>query len=289
MPPLAAVHLAVLLFGAAGLFGKLIALPATLIVLGRVVFASLTLGLLLRWRADRGGAAAEGVPARTRSLRDRAGLAGLGLLLAVHWVTFFHAIQVSSVAVGLLTFATFPVFTAILEPLLPGERFDGRALVAAVATVVGVSLVVPAPDPSNPVTRGALWGVISGLTFAVLALANRGWVRRESALRLAFHQDVWAMVFLLPLAGAAGRWPTPEEWGLLLVLGVVFTAGAHGLFIHGLKEITAGRAAVITSLEPVYGVALAVVLLGERPTPRTLVGGAVVLVAATWVSRSESP
>lgn len=288
MPALPAVHLAVLLFGAAGLFGKLLPLPPTLIVLGRVVFASVALGvvLALRRRSD------EPRPVERGGLQW--GLAALGLLLALHWVTFFHAIQVSSVAVGLLTFATFPVFTALLEPLLPGERFDGGALVAAVVTVVGVSLVVPAPDPSNPITRGAFWGVVSGLTFAVLALANRRWVRRESALRLAFHQDVWAMVFLLPFAGAAGRWPTAEEWGLLVLLGVVFTAGAHGLFIHGLKGVTAGRAAVIASLEPVYGVALAVVFLAERPAPRTLIGGAVVLLAAAWVSvrdtkRGSSP
>lgn len=279
MPALASVHLAVVLFGAAGLFGKLLDLPPTLIVLGRVVFASMALGAVLAARRGTGrGARAEGDGPRW-------GLAALGLLLAVHWVTFFHAIQVSSVAVGLLTFATFPVFTALLEPLLPGERFDGGALLAAMATVVGISLVVPAPDPSDPVTRGAFWGVVSGLTFAVLSIANRGWVRRESALRLAFHQDLWAAVFLLPFAGAAGRWPTPPEWVLLVVLGVVFTAGAHGLFIHGLKGVTAGRAAVVAALEPVYGVALAVVVLGERPGPRTLVGGALVVAAAAWVGR----
>ncbi|MEQ9569517.1 MAG: DMT family transporter, partial [Longimicrobiales bacterium] len=116
------------------------------------------------------------------------------------------------------------------------------------------------------------------------SIANRGWVRHESAVRLAFHQDLWAVVFLVPFAGAAGRWPTAGEWGLLIGLGVVFTAGAHGLFIHGLKGVTAGRAAVIASLEPVYGVALAVALLGERPAPRTLIGGAVVLGAAAWIS-----
>ncbi|MEQ9570407.1 MAG: EamA family transporter, partial [Longimicrobiales bacterium] len=122
MPPLLSVHLAVLLFGAAGLFGKLLALPPTVIVLGRVVFASAALGAVLAARGRRG------TDRRAGGGGPVWGLAALGLLLAVHWVTFFHAIQVSSVAVGLLTFATFPVFAALLEPLLPGERFDGAAL-----------------------------------------------------------------------------------------------------------------------------------------------------------------
>ncbi len=307
--PLLSIHLAVLLFGAAGLFGKLVALPPTVIVLGRVVFAAAVLAPLV-WVRDRrtregrmrdrrvhdgrmnDGRARDGRirdghgrdALRKRPLRDRIALAGLGLLLAVHWVTFFHAIQVSSVAVGLVTFATFPVFTALLEPLLPGERLDRGALVAAALTVVGVGLVVPTPDLADAVTQGALWGVVSGFTFALLSLANRAWVRRESALRLALHQDAWAAVFLAPFALAAPRLPTATEWGLLALLGVVFTAGAHALFIRGLRRVSASRASVITALEPVYGVALAFALLGERPAARTLAGGALVLVVAGWIS-----
>lgn len=279
LTPLLSIHLAVVLFGAAGLFGRVLTLPPTLIVLGRVLFASVALGIAVALRRGR--------PVGVRS--GWAGRALLGLLLAVHWVAFFQAIQVSSVAVGLLTFATFPVFAAGLEPLLPGERFDRRTLVAALVTLVGVGLVVPTPDLADPTVQGALWGVFSGFTFALLSLANRTLVRRDSALTLALHQDLWAMVFLLPFAFTAPRLPTGQEWGLLILLGVVFTAAAHALFIRGLRSVSAGRASVITALEPVYGVLLAWQLLGERPEPRTLFGGALVLGAALWVGRSGDP
>lgn len=283
-PPLLAVHASVLLFGAAGLFGKWISLPAHMIVLGRVVFAAVVLGGLLAALRRRTP------PVEARSVapgrhRDTWALPLLGLLLAVHWVTFFHAIQVSTVAVGLLTFATFPVFTALLEPVLPGERLEASTLGAALVTVAGVALVVPSTELSDPVVRGAGWGVVSGATFAVLSVVNRGLVRRRGPLDLAFHQDVWAAVFLAPFALAAPRPPTGAEWGLLIVLGVVFTAGAHALFIHGLSGVRAGRAAVIAALEPVYGVALAALLLDERPGGRVVAGGALVLGAALWVSR----
>ena len=307
MSHLIAVHVAAVLFGTAGLFGKLVDLPPTLLVFGRVAFAAVALGLFLAWRrrpetAARGSrrhavaeeAAAALDPAATPNAAvtpghtpppHRLAFVALGVLLAIHWVTFFHAIQLSTVAIGLLTYATFPIFTALLEPFLPGERFEGDTLVAAAVSLAGIALVVPSADLSDPFTRGAAWGVVSGATFAVLSLANRIWVRSTSAARLAFHQDLWAAVALLPFLVAATRWPTPTEWVALIVLGVVLTAGAHALFIFGLRGVRAGRASVIASLEPVYGVALAVLLLGERPEVRTLAGGLVVLAAAAWVSR----
>lgn len=275
LPSLAALHSSVLLFGAAGLFGKLLDMHPVAIVLGRVVFASLALGVLLRIR---------GVPLGLDRRRDAAGLVGLGVLLAVHWATFFHSIQLSSVAVGLLTFSTFPVFTAFLEPLLLRDRWSWGDVAAALVTFAGVALVAPELDWSNDFTRGAAWGVVSGLTFALLSVANRSYVRRYPALVLAFHQDLWAMVALLPLLPLLGPVPDAGDVALLVLLGVVFTAGAHSLFIHGLREVRARTASVIATLEPVYGILFAALLLGEFPGVRTLIGGGVILGAAAWVS-----
>ncbi|MEE8432979.1 MAG: EamA family transporter [Candidatus Desulfatibia sp.] len=101
------IHIAVMLFGLAGLFGKLLALPALVIVFGRTLFASFTLGAILLCSS---------IPLRTKSRQDRVVLVLLGALLAVHWTTFFHAIQISTVAVGLLTFSTFPLFVTFMEP-----------------------------------------------------------------------------------------------------------------------------------------------------------------------------
>lgn len=275
LPSLASLHLSVLLFGAAGLFGKLLDLHPVAIVLGRVVFASLALGVFL---------GARGVSLALERKRDAAGLVGLGVLLAVHWATFFHSIQLSSVAVGLLTFSTFPVFTAFLEPLLLRERWSHGDMAAALVTFAGVALVAPEFDWSNDFTRGAAWGVVSGLTFALLSVANRSYVRRYPALVLAFHQDLWAMVVLLPFLPALGPVPDAGEIALLVLLGVVFTAGAHSLFIHGLREVRARSASIIATLEPVYGIAFAALLLGELPAGRTVAGGAVILGAAAWVT-----
>lgn len=294
---LAAVHGAVLLFGVAGLFGKWLTLSPQAIVLGRVVFAAAALALVVGRTGppgSRAGPPGSGV-GPSRSSADRSRFLLLGVLLAAHWWSFFHAIQLSTVALGLVTFSTFPVFTALLEPVFLDERLSRRDGVAAVMALAGVVLVVPEFSWGSAMTRGSAWGVFSGLTFALLTIANRELTRRHSSRVVAFRQDLWAAVFLLPVVllpafggGELPTLPTPREWALLAVLGVVFTAGAHTLFIRGLASVRASTASVIATLEPVYGGASAWLLLDEVPASRTLVGGAVIVAVAAWVSRGSA-
>ncbi|WP_180141928.1 DMT family transporter [Desulfoluna butyratoxydans] len=269
------IHTATLLFGLAGLFGKLVHLSPVAIVFGRVFFAALFLGpvILLAGR-----------PLRLASTRDYLLMALQGLILAVHWGTFFRSIQVSSVAVGLLTFATFPVFTTLLEPLLDGTSFRWRTLAPALWTLAGVFLVVPRFHPGEPVFEGALWGLASGLTFAVLSLLNRRFGKRYHGAVVSFWQDAAAVLVLLPVLFLFPQIPTATDLGYLLLLGVLFTGVSHTLFIQGMKTVSARKASIIASLEPVYGIAAACLLLGEVPTARSLAGGAMILAAALWVT-----
>jgi drug/metabolite transporter (DMT)-like permease len=272
------VHSAVALFGLAGLFGKWLPLSPSLIVLGRVAFASLALGIYI---------------AATRSslraiVKESAGLLIiLGAVLAVHWAAFFQSVQVSSVAVGLLSYACFPVFTVLLEPLLFKETLAGRNLALAGLCLAGVFLIVPRFDLSDAVYRGVLWGLLSGFTFAVLTVFNRRLVQRHSALAVAFMEDLTAALLFAPVPFI--RTPDIDCRSLLLLafLGFVCTAGAHTLFIKGLREVRAQTASIISSLEPVYGIVLAFWLLGERPATRTLLGGAIILAAVTVISLKE--
>ncbi|NTV81702.1 MAG: DMT family transporter, partial [Candidatus Aminicenantes bacterium] len=186
---LAEIHLAVFLFGFPGLFGKWLAMPPAFIVFGRVLFASLTLAAVLAL-----GRRAFRVSPR----RDIALLVACGFILAVHWTFFFKSVQVSSVAVGLLAYSSFPVFTAFLEPLLAREKWDPASLVFALFCVLGIGLIVPGFDLSNAVVQGVLWGLAAGLTFSLLSVLNRGLATRHSSLAVAFYQDLFAVLFLIP-------------------------------------------------------------------------------------------
>lgn len=269
---LAEIHLAVFLFGFPGLFGKWLAWPAVAIVFGRVAFACLALAAVMTW----GRAASFRVSGR----RDAVLLGLCGLILAAHWTMFFRSVQVSTVAVGLLAYSSFPVFTAFLEPLLTGERWEPESLAYALACVLGIALIVPGFDVSDAVVQGALWGLGAGLSFSVLSVLNRGLAARHSSLTVAFYQDLVAALVLAPAVWRLGLPRSGRDWALIAVLGIICTAAAHTLFIDGMRGAGARTASILSSLEPVYGIALALVFLGETPSLRTVSGGGIVLAAA---------
>jgi drug/metabolite transporter (DMT)-like permease len=268
-------HLAVLFFGLAGVLGKLTTLPATNIVLGRVCFAGIALAALLAVRRT---------PLLPRRLADLPALAITGAVLALHWTAFFEAVRLSSVAVALLSFSTFPLFTTALEPMVLRERPRRIEVVAALLILPGMYVVVPTFDLNNTTTLGVAWGLLAGFTFAVLSIWNRRLTRCYPSPLISLYQDGIAAIVLLPTLWFAR--PThginAADVLLLLILGVVCTATAHTLFIEGMRTLTAQTASVIAALEPVWGIVFALLLLGEVPTARTLMGG-VFVVGATFL------
>lgn len=269
-------NIATLFFGLAGVLGSLTGLPAPLITLGRAAFAGLALG---------GWALLARHSLRPRTGRDLAILIAQGVLLAIHWTAFFQAIVVSNVAIGLLAFSSFPLFTAALEPLLLRQRPQIPEIVAAALIVPGVALLVPAFSLDDAATRGVLWGLLAGATFALLSVVNRSLSARYDGAMISFYQDGVAAIVLLPtllLTSATSDSLTLRTLLLLAALGLVCTALAHTLFISSLRDITAQLASVIAALEPVWGIGFAWLLLAESPSARTLTGGALI-VGATLI------
>lgn len=269
---LLSVHGAVLLFGLAGVLGKMISLPATAIVLGRVVFGGVALAVFL---------SAQRVPVWPRRFPELLALAASGILLAVHWTTFFQSVRVSSVAVALLSFSTFPLFATVLEPLLLHEWPRRVDALAALLILPGIYFVVPSLSLANTTTLGAAWGLLAGLTFAVLSIWNRRLTRSYPSAVISLHQDAVAALVLLPtlLFVQSSRGVSVHDILVLFVLGVVCTALAHTLFIEGMRTLTAQTASVIAALEPVWGILFAWLLLEEIPTRRVLIGGILIVSA----------
>lgn len=271
---LVALHVAVALFGFSGLFGKWLVLSPVGIVLARTAIAAAALAIL-RLRAGRRA------PFDPRLVAN-------GVVLALHWVSFFAAIQVSTVAIGLLGYASFPLFTLLLERALLRRRFHRREGATAALVAAGLVLLVPELSIANPSVRGLGWGLVSGFSFALLAVMNRRWAPTRPATDIAYWQNLFAALALLPFAWAnAGDLAAigAREIALLVVLGLVCTAFAHSLFIRALSAVSAHTASVVAALEPVYGIALAFLALGEVPGARTLGGGALIVAAAIVATR----
>ena len=281
MPPvtharaLVAAHAAVMLFGFAGLFGRWLDLSPVAIVLGRSAIAACALAVA-RWQAGR-----ERLPLDLRLVAN-------GAVLALHWVAFFAAIQAAGVAIGLLGFASFPLFVLILERAMLGRRWSGGEAVTALCVIAGLALLVPEPSVSNQTVQGLAWGLVSGFTFALLAVLNRRYSAMRGAIDIAFWQNFFAALILLPFAagdsGALGNIGA-RAIALLLILGLVCTALAHTLFISALSRLSAHTASIVAALEPVYGIALAALLLGEIPGVRIVMGGTLIVGAALVATR----
>lgn len=278
------LHLAVLLFGASGLFGKMVALPALIIVLGRVGFAALALlaGLFV-FKKNIG----------LESRRDYGGVFILGGILAFHWFAFFHAIQLSSVAIGLLTFTTFPVFTVVLERLIYKTPISAKSIMAALACMCGVFLIIPAGPYGGAAAQtqmaGVVWGILSGFGFAVLALRNRLYVQRYNALVVTFYQCTVAALLLCPVLFFMPVQISGGQLIYLAALGIVFTAIAHGLFLSSMQHISLTVVSVSTMLEPVYGIALAFILLGEILSFQEALGSVLILISVIFITYRRKP
>ncbi len=268
------IHLAVLLFGLAGLFGKWIALSPFIIVLGRVFFASLTLALIL-WLSKQSMRIPQG--------KNAGYLLFLGFILSIHWVAFFQSIQVSTVAIGLLSFSSYPVFTTFLEPFFFRERIIKINIIFSLFCLMGVFLIIPRFNLNDSTFVGVLWGLLAGLTFAVLTILNRKLTLQFSSMLIAFYQDFFATLFLLPFFFSLKPSLDTRNLLLLIVLGVFCTAGSHTLFIKGMKRLKAQTASLIHFLEPVYGIIFAFLFLREIPSLRTIFGGTIILVGQIFI------
>lgn len=189
-------HVAAVLFGMTGILGALIHFAPTTITAGRAGFAAVSL-LVLALLQRR-------PVVRALNVRHIRVLLASGIFLAVHWVTFFLAVKVGGVAVATLGFASFPAFIALLDVLVFRERIGAGEGTLLTLVTLGLILVTPSFDFGNSGTIGLLWGLLSGLSFACLAVLNRRGSRGVDAIQVALWQNTIVFLLVLPLAGAMG-------------------------------------------------------------------------------------
>lgn len=186
-------HIAAVLFGMTGILGALIHFDAITITAGRAGFAAVALFLL---------ALVQKRPiARALNRRQLVVLLASGIFLAAHWITFFLAVKVGGVAVATLGFASFPAFIALLDVLIFRERIGAGETTLLALVTLGLILVTPSFDFGNQGTIGLLWGLLSGLTFACLAILNRRGSRGLDAIQVALWQNAIVLLLVLPMLG----------------------------------------------------------------------------------------
>ncbi|MCQ2130909.1 MAG: DMT family transporter [Bacteroidales bacterium] len=261
-------HLAVLLFGLAGVIGRGVASPAFVVTFARVLFSSITLGLFFLLRRQS---------IRLRRPGDFAMLALAGVIMAAHWTMFMASIQKAGVAVGTITFATFPLFVTFLEPLMFHEKLKPGGIVQALIMLIGVVVLAPLGKPDPGLLYGILLGMGSSLTYAMLSLLNRRFTADYSSSQVCFYEQGVATIVLLPIMFILRPEVIAADIPYLIVLGIVCTAIAHSLFIASFAGLKVRTAGIISGMETVYSIILASLILAELPSMREIIGGVIIL------------
>ena len=190
----------------------------------------------------------------------------------------------SSVAIGTITFSTFPLFLTFLEPLIYREKLSIRSIVSAIVLLVGVIITIPEFSMENQVTIGIAWGMLSSLTYAIITLANRYFSGKYQGRIVSLYEQGTAAIVLLPaLFLVKATWRAQDIIGVALI-GCICTAFAYSLYISAQKKVKAQTAGLISGMETVYGILYAFILLSEIPTMREIIGGVVILSVGLYSS-----
>ena len=275
------MHVAALLFGLTGVFGKLASTTPDAIVLGRALFAVVALVIF----AQLGS-----LPlVRQLTRRHLASLVLCGVFLAIHWLTFFHAIKLSGVGIATLGFASFPAFVVLLEAVFWREHPSRQDLVKVGLVCAGLLLIPAEFSLQADNTEGLLWAILSGFCFAAVSVGNRLTSGRLHPVQIACWQSLVVALIALPTGTLALAQMPALDWLWIGLLGVFCTGLAQVLFVSSLRVLNARTASLFFALEPVYGILIAWWLFVEQPTLRMLMGGLLIISAVLMVRRAPTP
>lgn len=257
------IHLCVLLWGFTAIIGKLISLPALPLVWWRMLIVVAVLALLPRvWR---------GIFAMP--VRVRWAYAGIGALVALHWLTFYGAIKLSNASVAATCIAFATPMTALVEPLLTRQRFQPRDLALGLFSLPGIWLIVGGvPDGMH---AGIVAGVASAFFVALFGTLNKRMVEAADPLTvtaLELGAGTLTLTLLAPVmpllvpafAGSLLVLPSATDSAWLLLLALAFTLFPFALFLVALRHLSAFTAQLSVNLEPIYAIVLAAILFGEQ-------------------------
>ena len=259
-----------ILISTSGVLGRYIAMPVEVIIWFRAFFAMILLYGFCKVRKQ---------PMTIKSQKHKVPFLLGGIFMAVHWITYFYALKLSNVALGVLSLYTFPIFTAILEPFFLKIKFNPRYIVLGIIVLIGLYVLTPDLDFQNSYVQGILIGLFSALCYAIRILIFKQYVDAYNGTVLMLYQTVVISVILLPTLFFMDLSAFRSQWPYIIILAVVTTATGHSLMLHALQFFSATTASIISSLQPVFGIFLAFIFLGETPIQNTYIGGAIILVA----------
>lgn len=270
------LHIAIFLWGFTAILGDLISLVAFWLVWWRVGFTSLSLVFFPNVLKK-----AKNIP-----LADLRRFGIVGVLIAIHWITFFGSIKYANASVALVAMSTSALFTSFIEPIFNNKRLKKLDIIFGLAVIPGMSLVVN--DLKGDMLLGLFVGLLSAFLAALFAVINKKYISVAEPIVMTFIElsSSWLFLSLLiPIVIVytpdSIQWlPASADWVYLLILSLLCTTLAFMIHLYALRHISAFASNLVINLEPVYGILLAGIFLSdfEELNPTFYIGVVLILV-----------
>lgn len=251
------LHLIVFIWGFTAILGKLISIEAIPLVWYRMLLAVLFIAFYFVWKQ------------KTFRLEKKAMLkfAFLGVVIALHWITFFKAIKVSNVSVALVTMSTGAFFTSFIEPFFFKRRIKPIEILLGCIVILGLYIIF---NFETEYTWGIIYALISSLLSALFSVLNGLYVKKHDANVISFYQLLFGVLFVTLFLGVQGEFsatffqlPT-MDWVWLFILSSICTAYAFIASVKLMKHLTPYTVMLTINLEPIYAIILALLVFGEK-------------------------
>ena len=261
------INLAMLFISTSGALGRYVELAVPATIASRAGLAFLFLLFYCKWKKISFHIAK----------KDRFVLFLGGIFIGIHWVAYFYALQLSNVAIGMLSMFTYPIITALLEPLILKTPFQRIHLVLGLLVLGGIYLLAPDLDSGNPHIFAVGLGVFSALAYAIRNIILKSRAAHYNGSMMMTYQTGIVGFILAPAFFIYDVEAISDQWPALLTLALFTTAIGHTLFLNCFKHFSITTVSIISSVQPVYGILIGMVFLSEIPNWTTVAGGVLIL------------
>lgn len=280
------LHFIIVIYGFTGILGKLIPLKAIPIVCYRTLIAFVGLSLALPFLKTS---------FRLRSTKKLFALFGVGIIVALHWVTFYHSIQLSTASLGILCLATTTLHVAWLEPLIIKRPFSAIELILSLVVVAGIYFV--SGDFNTQEYEALAYGLSSAFLAALFSVFNAKIAEDCSPVHMTLYEMLSSFLFLTAILYFSGNLDASlfhldaAAVGWLIFLGLVCTSFAFLATIYVMKLLGAFTVSLSINLEPVYTIFLAIFILNENQqlNGRFYIGSVVIIAVVLANAFLKSP
>lgn len=261
------INLAMLFIATSGALARYVTLPVPVTIASRALLAFILLLIFCKYK---------GFTLTIKPAHRRAVLLS-GILMGAHWVTYFYALQWSTVAIGMLSLFTYPVITAFLEPIILKTKFQKIHLLLGAMVLAGIYMLNPQFTTENDNTLAVATGVFSAFCYALRNIILKTKVTDYHGSALMVYQTGIVSLGLIGFCFFTPLESILHQWKGIVTLAVLTTAIGHTLFLMTFKHFSITTVSIISSIQPVYGILIGAIMLKEIPEVNTIFGGLLIL------------